>query len=71
VGLSSTLASCLEVKRGKFVTAFNLQRPPQQAARELEGIFAARKRNPVPDEVRAEKAIENVMLGNDASSLHL
>jgi protein SCO1/2 len=26
-------------KRGKFVSAFNLQRPPQQAARELEGYF--------------------------------
>jgi protein SCO1 len=26
-------------KRGKFVSAFNLQRPPQQAARELEAYF--------------------------------
>jgi protein SCO1/2 len=26
-------------KRGKFVSAFNLQRPPQQAARELEGYL--------------------------------
>jgi protein SCO1/2 len=26
-------------KRGKFVSAFNLQRPPQQAARELEAYL--------------------------------
>jgi protein SCO1/2 len=26
-------------KRGKFVSAFNLQRPPQQSARELEAFF--------------------------------
>ncbi|MCI0601014.1 MAG: SCO family protein [Beijerinckiaceae bacterium] len=26
-------------KRGRFVSAFNLQRPPQQAARELEAYF--------------------------------
>jgi protein SCO1/2 len=26
-------------RRGKFVSAFNLQRPPQQAARELEGYL--------------------------------
>lgn len=26
-------------KRGKFVSVFNLQRPPQQAARELEAYF--------------------------------
>src|SRR3984893_9422698 len=26
-------------RRGKFVSAFNLQRPPQQAARELEAYF--------------------------------
>jgi protein SCO1 len=28
-----------EDKRGKFVSAFNLQRPPQQAARELEAYL--------------------------------
>ncbi|HUB64737.1 MAG TPA: SCO family protein, partial [Methylocella sp.] len=26
-------------KRGKFVSAFNLQRPPQQAARDLEAYL--------------------------------
>jgi uncharacterized protein YdiU (UPF0061 family) len=35
--------------------------------------MAARKRNPVPalNEIRAEKVIENAMLGNNASSWHL